>query len=179
MQGEEGPLGVAGQIEKGVFVKLKKISHTSLGSLNVYLLHSPLPKTAMPLKPRQIALVLSVACANVTCSVYFLVPSHTELGGDRGGAWSHRTVLLILAAVINVSGGVLVCTVQKRQILLITLVIGVGVVIAASDATWKCVYTRFLIVMAEFSSIFMSLSIMRKIAEGDPFLSTKLPLVSA
>ena len=156
-----GSLGVAGQIEKAVFVKLlKKI----IGQFYVYHSSKPPSKTAMPLKPRQIVLALSVIFANVTCCLYFLVPSHTGLGGDRGGAWSHRTVLLVLAAVINVSFGVLVCTVQKRQIFLMTLIGGVCVAIVASDAIWKCVYTRFLFILAGFAFTLMLFSIMRKMA---------------
>ena len=99
-----------------------------------------------------------------SCCIYFLAPSHTELGGDRGEAWSHRTVHLVLAVVWNVSMGVLVCVVPKRQIFFMTLVTSAGTLPLVADTIWKCVYVHFLQALGGLLGMLIVLSVTRKVA---------------
>jgi hypothetical protein len=96
--------------------------------------------------------------------MYFLAPSHTELGGDRGDAWSHRTLQLILVILLSASYGILVCVVPKRQIFFMCLGTCIGSSIVAFDTIWKCAYVHFSIRLAGLSLTLVDLSVMRKMA---------------
>jgi hypothetical protein len=92
----------------------------------------------MALKAWQYTLAFTLKALAIAYCVYFLAPTHTELGGKRIVGWNARTALLPLGACVNVSIVVFVGAIPKRNALVASLVAGPIIVVSVSDTIWKC-----------------------------------------
>ena len=102
-------------------------------------LHAP---EGMPLKTWQYALSFIVPALGVSWCVYFLASAHTKIGGEQAGGWTHRTLMLVLAAIYTAQQPILVWSLPKRQVFFSALAGSVLGVVGASDTMCKCVYVH-------------------------------------
>jgi hypothetical protein len=115
----------------------------------------------MPLKTWQCALAFALHGLTLAWCAFLLAPAQTEAGA---GGWSHRTVLLVLAAVMNASIGVFAWAKPKRQIFFGSVVSSTVLVFLAAEIVWKCTYVHAAVKMAGALLSLVVLAIMRKMA---------------
>jgi hypothetical protein len=115
----------------------------------------------MPLKTWQYTLAFVLhALTNLVCA-YFLAPAHTKAGT---GGWSHRTLRLVLLAVLNSSVGVLVWAKPKRQVFFLSLASSIALMVWAADSVWKCTHIHAGVKMAGALICLVVLAYMREVA---------------
>jgi hypothetical protein len=118
----------------------------------------------MPLKTWQYVLVFTEQALAVLWSLYFLAPAHAEIGGSRAEVLTHRTFLLVIVIVFNVSLGMMVWAIPKRQVFFMSLMWGMVTCMSSADTIWKCAYVQVGLRQLFALGIVALLTIMRKLA---------------